>query len=43
MLYRYKLGQKAVEITKNIYCEKKGAVNPSKQIVQEILLRLQEP
>ena len=43
MLYKFKLGHKVTETTKNIYCAKdEGAVDHSNQMVEDILLRWQE-
>ena len=42
MIYKFKLGYKAAEAIKNIYCAKdEDAVDHSKQRVQEVLLGLQ--
>ena len=44
MFYKFKLGHNVTEATKDICCLKgKSTVDYSNQMVQEILLRLQEP
>ena len=44
MLYDFKLGYNTTEATKDIYCAKgKDAVDHNYQMVQEILLRMQDP
>ena len=44
MLNKFKLTHNAMEAIKNICCAKgDGTIDPSNQMVQEILIRLQKP